>query len=77
MISMLVLAWLLPLALAPLALFRPAQWWMVLGSGAAIAASLLLGPGQQVEVAWLLLGSHLVWDELSPGIFVHQHRNNK
>ena len=61
--SMLALAWLLPLALAPLALFRRAQWWMVLGSGAAIAAALLLEPGKQVELVWLLLGFHLVWDE--------------
>ena len=60
--ALLILAWLMPLVLAPLALGAAGRWWPTLATVPALAAALLVPVGTVVEVPWLLLGVQLGLD---------------
>lgn len=60
--ALLVLAWSLPFALAPLSLRRKSRWLVVLAPLAALAAVGLVPVGQTLALEWLLLGVHLEFD---------------
>lgn len=62
--SLLVLPWLLPLLLSLLPLRRAGIWSLAVAPGGAFALVVFLEPDQQLTLDWLLLGTHLVWDEL-------------
>jgi formate hydrogenlyase subunit 3/multisubunit Na+/H+ antiporter MnhD subunit len=59
----LVLAWSVPLALAPLSLVRGAGWVPVLAPLAALATVGLVPLGEHLTLEWLLLGVHLQLDK--------------
>lgn len=54
--TLLVVAWLAPLAAAIPALGDRGRWWMPTAALPALAAALLIPPGTSVDVSWLLLG---------------------
>lgn len=60
--SLLVLAWSLPLALAPLSLRRKARWLPMVAPLAALATVGLVPRGETLVLEWLLLGAHLQLD---------------
>ncbi|WP_051560540.1 complex I subunit 5 family protein [Marinobacterium jannaschii] len=60
--SLLLILWLLPLLLVPLAIRANGSIWLVVAALPALMASLLLPTGSQVEIPWLLLGTRLGLD---------------
>lgn len=59
---LLVVTWLAPLAVLPLALGRGGRWWTPLAVLPALGAVLFTPVGTEVEVPWLLLGVQLGLD---------------
>ena len=60
--GLLMLSWLAPLALLPLAVGSAGRWWPALAVLPALAAAVLVPEGTVLDVSWLLLGTHLGLD---------------
>ena len=60
--ALLLLAWLTPLFAAPWALRPGGRWWPAAAVLPALGAGLWVPPGTEVELPWLLLGTHLGLD---------------
>jgi formate hydrogenlyase subunit 3/multisubunit Na+/H+ antiporter MnhD subunit len=61
--SLLILTWLAPLLAAPFVLLRNSgRWLLTLASLPALLTALLIPTGTQLEISWLLLGSHFGLD---------------
>jgi len=59
---LLLLAWLVPLAVLPLAARADGRWWPPLAVLPALAAGILVPVGTLLDLPWLMLGQHLGLD---------------